>query len=465
MKKIILPYTHLHFIGICGISMSSLAEICALDGYTVSGSDVAASSSRERALLNAGIQVFHGNSPDNLPKEVPERDVAVIFSAAIKADDPELVEAEKRKINTFSRAKFMTLMSAGIPRRIGISGMHGKSTVCAMLAQIFRAAGAEPDVICGADIPWAGGAFINGGGDELIFEACEYKDSFLSMRPTLATVTNIEAEHLDYFGAIEPIRDSFYRYASRADSCVINVDSPEARSLADRLMHDNCHGEPYRTVTCSVSDNTADYYATEISFDRGAAAFGFAERGKGLCHPRLKVIGMHNLSNAVTAAATAITAGIHPEYVEKGLSEYGGISRRMEYRGTLNGAVILDDYAHHPTEIKATLAAVREMGFRFISCAFQPHTYSRTASFFCDFVNAFSDADEVVFADIYAAREKNDYGVTAHDLANATQNGHYLPTPRLIAEHFRNIAAPGVLLLTMGAGELNTVADILIGQE
>ena len=153
MKKIILPYTHLHFIGICGISMSALAESCALDGYTVSGSDVAASSSRERALLNAGIQVFHGNSPDNLPKEVPERDVAVIFSAAIKADDPELVEAEKRKINTFSRAKFMTLMSAGIPRRIGISGMHGKSTVCAMLAQIFRAAGAEPDVICGADIP------------------------------------------------------------------------------------------------------------------------------------------------------------------------------------------------------------------------------------------------------------------------------------------------------------------------
>lgn len=449
-------FTHLHFIGICGISMSSLAIISAGLGYTVSGSDSTEGQIPQK-LINAGITVYRGNSPENLPHNVEKTRVAVIYSAAIGESNIELSAAREAGFRTLGRAEFLAMLTKDFPSRIGVAGMHGKSTVCAMLAEIFKAANADPDVLCGAEAKALDGTFRIGAGNHLIYEACEYKDSFLHTSPTIAVITNIEPEHLDYFRGIEAIRASFLKYVRSAEGCIINIDSPEARMIANLI--------PEKAITCSIQSNKADFYAVSPEIYRGIGSFKLFWRGIFLCDINLRVPGRHNISNALIAAATAIEAGISPQAVEQGLSLFSGVRRRMEYRGELNGAVIYDDYAHHPTEIRATLAAAREMGFRFISCAFQPHTYSRTAAFFCDFANAFGDADEVIFADIYAAREENVYGITSRDLATVTKKGYYLPTPDLIAAHFKNIAAPDVMLLTMGAGELNRVPELLFSNK
>jgi len=455
---------YLHFIGIYGISMSSLAIVCARLGYTVSGSDTGSGDEhRRRALMEAGIKLKQGNAPENLPiNSQSGAAAAVVYTAAVTESDRELSAARGLGWQTFGRAEFMELLTREFPLRIGVSGTHGKSTVCGMIAEIYLAAGFEPDVLCGAELSSLGGAFRIGSGQRVVYEACEYKNSFLNLRPTHAIVTNIEEEHTDFFKSIEETREAFFEFTDRAERAVICVDSVESGLLAARLGK--------KAITCSAYSGvrgkeqnavSADYYAEDIRVDKGLFSFSLYRRGEYLAAISLMVPGRHNLQNAVTAAALASETGVPMEFIAIGLGRFSGVKRRMEYRGTLNGAVIYDDYAHHPTEIKATLAAARSMGFKRIYCAFQPHTYSRTAHFMREFAHAFADADQVAFADIYAAREQNVYGVSSQELAGITPNGIYLPTAELIAEYFRRIAAPDMLLLTMGAGELNRVADLL----
>ena len=464
---------HVHLIGIYGISVSSLALISAKRGYSVSGSDNSIGTETQRKrFVDAGIRVFHGCAPENLPTDIPPECIAVVYTAAVKPDEPELSAARSMGMRIFGRAEFMELLTCDIPIRIGVSGTHGKSTVCGMIAEIMLAAELDPDVLCGAELPSIGGAWRLGASERIVYEACEYKNSFLQLHPTVAVITNIEEDHVDFFHGIEEISDSFFNYASGVSRAIVGIDSTESERLANRL------GES--AVTCSVTRKCADYFADGIKTLGGVRSFtlcynnikekisavGEVEDRKRepqrICDISLRVVGAHNLSNALIAAATAMEIGIPPEFIAEGLGRFSGLRRRMEYRGEFNGALIYDDYAHHPTEIKAALAAARSMGFRFICCAFQPHTYSRTAHFFCDFANSFTDADEVLYADIYAAREQNTYGITSKELATVTKNGYYLPTRELIAEHFKRIAAPGVLLLTMGAGELNKVAELII---
>lgn len=447
--------SHIHFIGVYGISLSALAVISAKRGYVVSGSDTGYGSDNIRCQLEgAGVTVFAGNSPENLSHLPSAQSSAVVYSAAVTEQNGELAAARSLGIRVFGRAEFMELITSGFGVRIGVSGTHGKSTVCGMITEIFLAAGLNPDVLCGAELPSLGGTWRIGSGKRVIYEACEYKNSFLQLHPTCAVITNIEEDHPDFFHGIGEIRESFRHFADNAEKAVVCVDGEEGRALAKRLGG--------RVVTCSAYDRSADYFACNTKAERGRYSFMLRRRGERLCEVSLKAPGIHNLQNAVTAAATALEEGAAPEFVAEGLGNFTGVKRRMEYRGMLKDAVIYDDYAHHPTEIRATLAAFRAMGFRFISCAFQPHTFSRTKRFFCDFAEAFADADEVLFADIFAAREADVYGISSRDLASVTKNGYYLPTPDLIAQHFRNIAAPGVLLLTMGAGELDRVADKLL---
>lgn len=453
----------IHFIGIGGISMSSLALISQQNGYKVTGSDTGDGDTI--ALLKShGITVYPEHSEDNLPAELPKERVAVVYTAAIAETNIELNAAKSRGFKIYSRAEFLGKLMNSYKYRIGVSGTHGKSTVCGMLNSIYTLAGRDPSIICGAEIPDIGGAYRYTNSDRLIFEACEYRDSFLSFSPTVAAVTNAEAEHLDYFKDIKAIENSFRRYIYSADTAVINSDDPLLRKITapnSNFPLDNSTMRP-RILTVSVYDRSADMYASETTYCAGFATFKLMWHGRPMGNVRLCVAGKHNVSNALIAAAVAFQDGISPEIITEALSSFRGIKRRMELRGKYNGAVIYDDYAHHPTEIRATLTAAREMGFRFISCAFQPHTYSRTALMFCDFVRSLELADEVLVADIYAAREENTYGITSRDLACAIRNGHYLPTPRLIAEHFKNIASSGVLLLTMGAGRLDRVADIIL---
>ena len=445
----------IHFIGVYGISLSSLAILSAHRGYAVSGSDSGeGSGSRRNALADAGITVFTGNSPENLPTALPPEQVAVVYTSAVTEDNAELRAARARGMRIFGRTEFMELMTADIPTRIGVAGTHGKSTVCGMLAEIFIAAELDPSILCGAELPSIGGTLRIGSGERVIYEACEYKNSFLKLHPTHAVVTNIEEDHPDFFKDISEIRRSFYQYAEGTESVTVCTDGEEGRKLAAHMGSN--------ATTCSVTSKNADYFQRHAHAELGRYSFTLYHRGTELCTISLKTVGRHNMQNAVTAAAVAIENGISPELVKKGLEAFTGVRRRMEYRGTVNGAVIYDDYAHHPTEIRATLSAAKSMGFDRVICAFQPHTYSRTAKLFHEFTNAFSCADQVIFADIYAARETNTYGVHSRDLAAATPNAIYLPTPELIAEYLREHASPNVLLLTVGAGVLDRVADIIL---
>ena len=445
---------HIHFIGIYGISLSSLALLSAHRGYAVSGSDTdSGRPSVKNRLSAANIVVFNGNTTGNLPSHLPSTQVAVVHTAAVTDDNPELTAARARGMRIFGRTEFMELLTASIPTRIGVSGTHGKSTVCGMLSNIFISAELDPDVLCGAELPQIGAMRI-GSGERMIYEACEYKNSFLKLHPTHAVVTNIEEDHLDFFKDISEIRESFFRYASSAYSATVCTDSVEGRGLATRLSN--------RVTTCSVDTEDADYFQRNAVAELGRYSFALCHRGEALCDIALRVVGRHNLQNAVVAAAVAIENGVSPEFVKMGLEAFNGVKRRMEYRGTVNGAMIYDDYAHHPTEIKATLVTAKAMGFDRIICAFQPHTYSRTAKLWNEFTAAFEQADQVVFADIYAARETNTYGVHSRELAAATPNAIYVPTPELIAEYLKSHAAPKTLILTMGAGVLDRVADIIL---
>ena len=449
--------THVHFIGIYGISVYSLAVITARLGYTVSGSDTGEGTAlRRNALSEAGIRLYRSHSADSLPKNVPPSQITVVYTAAVTDANPELTAARETGMRILSRAEYVETLTCRIPLRIGVAGTHGKSTVCGMLARIFTEAGLDPDILCGAELPSLGGAFRIGSGERIIYESCEYKNYFLKLNNTHAVVTNVEADHPDFFHGIEDVRASFRKYTEKAAAVTVCIDGAESRTLADTL------GE--KAVTCSVSDRRADYYADNVSAVMGRYSFDLVKRGNALCRITLRVVGAHNLQNAVTAAATALENGITPTDVRKGLESFTGVKRRMEYRGTLNGAVIYDDYAHHPTEIRATLTAARGMGFKKIYCAFQPHTYSRTAALFREFTASFYFADQVIFADIYAAREVNTYGVTSKALTNATPNAIHIPTAEGIAEYFKSIAAPDILLITMGAGELDRVADIIFNK-
>ena len=439
------------FIGIGGISMSALAQISRSLGYDVGGSDRSENAQTEH-LKGMGIPVF----PSHDAKNVAQYD-AVIYTVAIGADNPEYLAAKAAGKPLFSRADYLGYLMVSYRHRIGVAGMHGKSSCTAMCAQIFLAA-TDATVLCGAELPLLADSTCCIGKDQehFVFEACEYMDSFLDFNPTLAVVLNVGMDHPDYFQSLEQVRASFLAYARRTgkDGTVL-YNADDAESVLALKEFEGRH------VTFGI-EKQADYSARNIRHKGGFTEFEFWGRGELLCNIRLQVFGRHNVYNALTAAAAASICGVSPELIAQSLSHFTGAKRRMECKGRLNGAVVYDDYGHHPIEINATLTGAKEMGYKRILCAYQPHTYSRTAKLFDEFVGAFGSADHVYFADIYAAREQNVFGVSSEDLAKKIgKKAEYCGTFTRVAEVLMRDAKEGDLVIIMGAGDIYKVYDFL----
>ena len=438
-----------YFIGIGGISMSSIAFMSKRAGLEVAGYD-RTESDMTRRLSDAGITVYYSYSPDNAVGS----DI-VVYTAAMSEDDPEMKRARELGIPLMSRAEYFGQLMLSYGRRLGVSGMHGKTTATSMLTHIYLAAELDPTVMVCAELSCIDGAFRVGGADNMVFEACEYTDSFLSFYPTTAVVLNIEMDHVDYFHSLEQIITSFNRYIDKAEIAVVNGDDGNVKKCIE--------GYGGRVVTFGLGDS-CDFRAANIS---GAKPeFDVVHGGEVLAHIKLGVLGIHSVYNALASFAAAYVNGVAVDAIVRGLESFRGAKRRFELRGTIDpDTEIYDDYAHHPTEIRATLTSASEYAKERngrLRIVFQPHTYSRTYELFDDFKTSFALADEVIFADIYAAREINTYGVTSDQLAEAS-GGKYIDSFEGIARYVRETAVSGDVVIVMGAGDIVAVSGMILG--
>lgn len=439
----------IYFIGIGGVSMSSLARVALSDGLTVGGSDRTPSDITD-ALRADGVKLNIGHNAEN----VDGYDV-VVYNAAIHEDNPERRRAAALNIPQLRRAEYLGYVMLRYKTRIGVAGMHGKSTTTSMTAHLLYGAGLDPNVECGAIMPEFGSAMRSGSSDTFVFEACEYTDSFLSFYPTIAVVLNIAPEHLDYFSGMDHIRSSFRKYIGIADTAVVNFDCADVRAVAGDY--------PGKLITFAVGRD-ADYTAKNIRYEGGYAHFDIIERGSLLCAASLAVPGDHNILNSLAACACARLCGVSGEDIGRLLGTYTGCHRRFEKLGALPcGALVYDDYAHHPDEIRATLAGVRRLGYNRIITIFQPHTYSRTATLYEEFKKAFADTDLLYICDIYAAREINTWDVSSSKLAQDT-GGIYCESFADAARRAAGEAKAGDIILTMGAGDIYKAGQLLVRQ-
>lgn len=458
----------LHFVGIGGVSMSSLALLSRRAGYAVSGSDRRDSPLVE-ACRQAGCRVTIGHAAENT-----EGADAVIYSAAISPDSPELREAERRGLPLFSRAEFLGELMTHYGIRIGVSGTHGKTTTTSMLSHIFLKNHLDPTVLNGAVTKELGGTLHEGGRRFFLYEACEYKASFLHFHPTIAVITNIEWDHTDFYRSPKEVIDAFAASLAEAPFAVLNHDDENVREAAA--------GYRGRTVTFSLTDPSADLYAKDLTFSEGCARYTAVWRKKELGPVSLPVIGAFNAANSLAALAAAalavgeaagiaagnagetggLPAAFSPEGMLNALSDFEGAHRRFEIKYQKDGVTVADDYAHHPSEIAATLHGARALSPRRILTVFQPHTYSRTHDLFDDFAKVLSLSDRVILADIYAARETDTRGVSSALLAKAIgEKAVYGKSFDEILSLLLREASPGDLILTMGAGDIGKIGDAL----
>lgn len=449
---------HVHFIGIGGISMSGLAKVLLKEGFTVSGSDKKQSALTEQ-LEAAGATVFYGQKASNIIDGID----VVVYTAAIHTDNEEYKAAVDKGLSMLTRAQLLGQLMTNYDIPIAVSGTHGKTTTTSMLAHILLAADADPTVSVGGILNAIKGNIRVGNSEIFVTEACEYTNSFLEFFPKISIILNIDEDHLDFFKDLEDIRHSFRRFAELlpADGClVINGDIERLSDITDGLA---C-----RVVTYG-SGSDMDYSAANISYNElGNACFDFIKKGSFVKRIDLSVNGDHNVSNALAALAVADLLDISAEEAGEGLKKFRGTKRRFEYKGEVNGITIIDDYAHHPTEIRASLMAARHYPHREIWCVFQPHTYTRTKALFHEFVDALSYTDHIILADIYAARETDTLGISSADIAESLcregSDAYYLPSFEEIKAFCLKKCKKGDMLITMGAGDVVNIGDALLKQ-
>ena len=468
LKHCTQEHASVFFIGIGGVMMSSLALLTYRAGHPTVGSDRAHTTVTD-GLEAQGIRIFYSHAAENIPVNCG----LVVYTVAISPDNPEYAAAKERGIPCVSRADYLGALMTDYRRRVGVAGMHGKSTCTSMCAQILLDAEVDPTILSGATYAPMGGAYRLGDAKEhFLFEACEYMDSFLDFNPTVAVLLGAELEHVDYFKDMEQIRESFARFASLTGIdgvTVVNADDEDILESARRARE---RGKTGHLITFSTEGKeSADFHAQNIRTKGGLPCFELIARGESWGEVCMAVPGRHQVINALAAAAAMDACGIGREAILSGLAHYIGAGRRMERKGFINGAVVYDDYGHHPTEVKATLEGAKALCTagcvegRLI-CVFQPHTYSRTANLYDQFLTAFGAADHVILLDIYAAREVNTFGVSSEGLANDLNTAvpgkaSYAPTPAHAAEAVRAIAREGDSVVVMGAGDVIKVTASL----
>ena len=448
---------HIHFIGIGGISMSGLAEILLEEGFTVSGSD-AKESPLTAQLIAHGAHISYPQSAANITPDIN----AVVFTAAIHEDNPEFAAAKAAGLPMLSRAEFLGQVMDNYANSFAVSGTHGKTTTTSMLSRILLSAKTDPTISVGGILKDIGGNIRVGHSDVFLTEACEYTNSFLNFRPRYSLILNIEEDHMDFFSDLAEIRDSFRRFAANTlpgGTVLINGEIDNYREIVEGLS--------VSVVTFGLH-NSCDYYPASVVFnDKGCASYTLMHGQEAIAEISLSVPGMHNVSNSLGAIATALEFKLPLSSIAEGISLYEGTDRRFQLKGMFQESVtVIDDYAHHPTEIAATLTAAANYPHNRIICVFQPHTYSRTKAFLSDFAKALSASDIVVLADIYAARETDTLGISSIDLANALKElgteVYYFPSFEEIETFLQKKCLKGDLLITMGAGNVVNIGEDLL---
>ena len=444
LQQYIQPGKHVHLVGIGGVSMRPLGLVLKGMGLHVSGSDMNSSVSTDE-LIDQGIQVAIGHRQENV-----QGADCVIRTAAVHNDNPEIAGARAAGIPVFERAQAWGVIMKAYDNAICISGTHGKTTTTSMMAHILMEAALDPTVMIGGYLPLLRAGHRVGNGNTILLESCEYCDSFLNFFPSLAVVLNIEADHLDYFKDLADVKKSFRKFAELSTNGIV-ANGDDANTVDTLCGLDYVSFGFGANNTVRAVDPSEDWRSFDVVCD-----------GQRYCHVELSVYGRHNALNALAAAAMSWKMGIDADAVVRGLAGFRGAGRRMEFKGTYNGADVYDDYAHHPGELSATVDAVRAMGYKRIIFAFQPHTYTRTHALFNEFVEQLCKPDLLILAEIYAARERNTVGISSRDLVEKIPGSIYCATLPEVTQRLKELAQPGDVILTVGAGDIYRAGEALV---
>ena len=440
-----------HLIGVGGVSMSSLADLLNGMGINITGSDMNEGPNLKN-LREKGIKIFMGHNAENITDDVE----FVVRTAAVHDDNPEIIAAHQKGIPVFERTQAWGAISKDYANALCISGTHGKTTTTSMCTHILMAADKDPTVMIGGTLPLLNAGHRVGHGNTIVMEACEYYNSFLSFHPTVAVILNIEADHLDFFKDLEDVKRSFRAFASRVPS-----DGYIVANMDDENTMDAIKDIDRKVISFGLHSN-ADVYARDVRYIGANSEFDIMYKGKLFTKVTLHVPGEHNVKNALAATATAICLGVKPNAVKYGLAGFTGAGRRFEFKGKFNGADVYDDYAHHPGELGALLDAVEKLNYKRIVLVFQPHTYTRTAALFEDFVEQLKRPDVILLAEIFAAREKNTIGISSASLAEKVEGASFFASFPELENELRRIASPGDIILTVGAGDVYKIGENLV---
>ncbi len=442
----------IHFVGIGGSGMCPIAEILHNRGFELTGSDTNESDTLAR-IRSYGIPVSMGHRAENV-----ENAELVVYTAAVKADNPELIAAREKGIPVVERSVMLGMVTRRYPNTVAISGTHGKTTTTGLITQILINAGIDPSAVIGGKLPFIGGNGRVGKSDTIVCEACEYVDTFLQLNPAISIILNIDADHLDYFGTIENIIKSFHQFAEQTTKMlIVNGDDDNSMKAISGITK-------IPVITFGLK-STNDYYAADIADTKEAKeCFSVMKHGEKLADVTLSIPGKHNMYNALAAFAAADQMGVDSKSIAESLHQFTGVHRRFEILGKFNGITVADDFAHHPTELAATLTAANSMGFKHVWAVFQPHTFSRTYMLLDDFAKALAIPEKVVLSEILAVREVNTYNIYAKDLADKVPGSVWFKTFEEITDYVTANAQEGDLILTLGGGDVYKCANMIVNK-
>lgn len=447
-RDILSKIKNIHFIGIGGSGMCPLAEILHAENYNITGSDISEGDTLDR-IKGYGIKVFMGHHPENI-----DGAELVVYTSAVKPDNPELEAARKKGIPTAERCEMLGLIADRYKKSVAVSGTHGKTTTTGMLTQVLVGSGYEPTAVIGGKLPYIGGNGRVGTSDVMVCEACEYVDSFLELHPAISIILNVDADHLDYFKNLDGIKASFKKFAGQtSELLVVNGDDENSRDVVKDIDTPKLF---------FGFDSSNDYYAENLTTLPGARqSFDLMHNGEKLAFVHLNVPGKHNVLNALACAAVAHYLGDDGDKISKNLEAFKGVHRRFEILGKKCGITVADDFAHHPTELTATLNAAMSMGFNTVWAVFQPHTYSRTAMLLDDFAKALAIPDKAVLSEILPVREVNTYNIYSKDLADKIDGCVWFKTFEEITDYVCENAKDGDLIITLGGGNVYMCANMI----